>query len=82
MSSNYSIIIDKGERYEDYVRHIFRDIFSGPNSTFNRFIEMYKDDWDKVIEFIEVDLIRNDTKNYNNILAAKALSKTVLEFLH
>ena len=31
MSSNYSIIIDKGERHEDYVRHIFRDPLSGPN---------------------------------------------------
>ena len=39
MSSNYSIIIDKGELCEGYVRHIFRDIFSGPNSTFNNSIE-------------------------------------------
>ena len=39
MSSNYSIVIDEGERHEDYVRHIFKDISSGPNSTFNCFIE-------------------------------------------
>ena len=26
MSSNYSNIIDKRERHEDYVRHIFRDL--------------------------------------------------------
>ena len=29
MSSNYSIIIDKGECYYDYLRHIFRDILKG-----------------------------------------------------
>ena len=34
---NYSIIIDKGERYENYVSHIFRALLSGPNSTFNFF---------------------------------------------
>ena len=45
MSSNYYIIIDEGERHEDYVRHIFRDIFSGPSSIFNSFIEKMKDDW-------------------------------------
>ena len=31
MSSNYSIIIDKGECYDDYVRHILRDLLKGPN---------------------------------------------------
>ena len=31
MYSNYSIIIYKGERYEDYVHHIFRDLLLGPN---------------------------------------------------
>ena len=35
MYSNYSIIIYKVEHNEDYVFHIFRDILSGPNSTFN-----------------------------------------------
>ena len=30
MSSNYSIIIDKGERHNNCARHIFRDILSGP----------------------------------------------------
>ena len=35
ISSNYSIIIDKETFREDYVRHIFRDILSGPNSTVN-----------------------------------------------
>ena len=38
MSSNYSIIIDKGEHHEDYVRRILRYILAGPNSTFNCFI--------------------------------------------
>ena len=46
MSSNYSIIIDKGEPQKDCVRHIFRDISSGPNSTFNHLIESTKDYWD------------------------------------
>ena len=44
VSSNYSIVIDKGEHDEDYVGHIYRDIFSGPNSTFKNFIESTKDD--------------------------------------
>ena len=35
MSSYYSIIIDKVERHEYYVCHIFRALFTGPNSTFN-----------------------------------------------
>ena len=30
MSLNYSIIIDKGERNENYVRHIFRYLMPGP----------------------------------------------------
>ena len=38
MSSNYTIIIDKGGHHEDYFFHIFRVIFSGPNTTFNSFI--------------------------------------------
>ena len=43
ISSNYLIIIYKGENHEDYVRLIFKDLLSGPNSTFNRFIEKAKD---------------------------------------
>ena len=31
MSSNYSIIIDKGECYDYYVRHILRDLSKWPN---------------------------------------------------
>ena len=31
MSYSYSIIIDEGERHKDYVRHLFRDLFSGQN---------------------------------------------------
>ena len=30
MSLNYSIIIDKGERNENYARHIFRYLMPGP----------------------------------------------------
>ena len=50
ISSNYSILIDKGELHEEYNRHVFRDILSGPNSTFNCFIENYKYDWNIVKE--------------------------------
>ena len=52
MSSNYSIIVDKGERCEDYVRHIFRALLSYPNSNFNHSIEINKDDWDTGIEVL------------------------------
>ena len=76
MSSNYSIIIDKWERHEDYVRHIFRDLFLGTNSTLNRFIERNKDDCYTGKEFLERYLIHNDTFKHNNILAETKLTKT------
>ena len=50
ISSNYSIIIDKGERYYYYVHRIFRDPVLGPNSTFNSFIDRAKYDWDRGTE--------------------------------
>ena len=56
MSSNYSIVFDRREHHEDYVCHIFRDLLSGPNSTFNSFIERTKDDWDTVTEAPEGEL--------------------------
>ena len=59
MSSNYSIILDKGERHEDHVRHIFRYLFSGPNSTYNRFLERSKYDWDAETEVLQGYLIQN-----------------------
>ena len=46
MSSNYSINIDIGERHEDYIRRIFRDLLTGPNSTLDCFIEINKYDWE------------------------------------
>ena len=46
MSLNYSLIIDKGEHHEDYVKNVFRDLLSGTNSAFNFFVEKTKDDWD------------------------------------
>ena len=52
MSPNYSIVVDKGERCEDYVRHIFRALLSYPNSNFNHSIEINKDDWDTGIEVL------------------------------
>ena len=39
MSSNYSIVVDKGEQHEGYIIHIFRGVFSGPNSTINNLIQ-------------------------------------------
>ena len=52
MSSNFSTNIDKVKHQEDYVRNIFRDILSGPNSILNRFIERNKDYWEKVTEVL------------------------------
>ena len=34
ISSNNSIILDNGELHEDYVRHVFRDLLSGPKLNF------------------------------------------------
>ena len=67
MYSNYSIIIDKVEHHEDYVRKIFRALLLGPNSTFNNFIEIIKDDWDTLTEVLPGYLIHNDTEKYNNM---------------
>ena len=61
MSSNYSIIVDKGEIHEGYFCHIFKALFLGPNSTFNHFIENTKDDWDTGTEVPEGELIQNST---------------------
>ena len=38
--SNYTIIIDQRELHEDSFSHLYRDILSGPNSTFNGFISI------------------------------------------
>ena len=71
MFSNYQIIIDKWEQHGDYVRHIFRDILSGPNSTFNSFIERTKDYCYTIREVPEVKLIQNTNEKYNNTAAEK-----------
>ena len=71
MYSNYSIITDKGEHHETYVRHIFRFFLSGPNSTFNIFIESTKDDLDTGTEVPAGELIQNTTEKCNNMVAAK-----------
>ena len=71
MSSDYSIIIDQVEIYEDYVRHIFRDLFSGPNSTFYGIIESNKYNSDTVTEVPAGELIQNATEKYNKMVAAK-----------
>ena len=76
MSSNYLIILNKLERHEGYVRHIFRALFSGPNSTLNHFIEKTKDDRYKVTEVLEGYLIQNDTQRYNNTVLAKKWTNT------
>ena len=54
MSSNYSINIDTGERHEDYVRHIFRDLLTGTDATFDYFIERTKEYWETVREVTEI----------------------------
>ena len=71
MSSNYSIIIDKRECHEDFVRQIFRALFTGPNSTFNRFIQRTKDDWYMGEEVPEGELSHNATQKYNDMVAGK-----------
>ena len=57
MYSNYSIVIDKGESHDDYVRHIFRDILTGPKSTLNCFIERTRDDRETGTELPPAELI-------------------------
>ena len=44
---------------------------SGPNPTFDPFVERNKGDWDTGTEVIERDLIQNDTEKYNNMVAEK-----------
>ena len=46
MSLNDSILLDKGERREDYVRNIFMDLLLGPRSNLNIFIENNKGHWE------------------------------------
>ena len=70
MPSNYSIVIDKVDRHEYYVRHIFRSLLSVPKSTFNTFIEKAKDDWETKIEFAERKLFQNANYRYNNTVSS------------
>ena len=62
---NYTIIIDKVERHEYYVHHLFRDILSDTNSTLNCFIELTKDDWYTGSEVLASDHIINSNRNTN-----------------
>ena len=71
VSYNYTISIDKGGCYEGFVRHLFRDIFSGPNSTFNSFVEIKKDYCYTGSEVLASDLINNSTDKHNNTETAK-----------
>ena len=85
MSSNYSIILDKGERNEDYIRHIYRAILSWTNSTFSRFIEKSKDDWYTVTEVPSALLINNATEKHNNMIAENNGERNIpriLKLLH
>ena len=75
MYSNYSIIIDKGKRHADYVRHIFRDLLSWQKSSSNFFIERKKDDWDTETEVPAAELIQNSTDSYNSMVEAKEWTK-------
>ena len=76
MSTNYTIIIDKWERHEDNVRLLYRALLTGEKSTFNRFIEKSKDDWETETEVPAPELIQNATEKYNNMVAAKYWNKT------
>ena len=49
---------------------------SGPDSTFNRFIERSKDYLYTGIEVLEVPLIQNATEKYNTTVSAKEWNKT------
>ena len=71
MSSNYSIIVDKGERHEYCVRNIYRALLPGPNSTFNHFIEKSKGYCDTVTESLEEYLNHSSTEKYNNMVSEK-----------
>ena len=48
---------------------------SGPNSTFNRFVERTKDDWDTGTKLLSGYLIQNYINKYNNMVAAKEWTK-------
>ena len=76
MSSNESIINDKGEIQDDYVTQIFRDLLSAPNSTFNGFTESTKADQDTSAEVLEGYLINNANDKYNSMVSAKEWTKT------
>ena len=67
----YSIIIDKGEKHKYYVFHIFKSIFSGPNSTFDIIVGSAKGDEDTGSKVSSGELIQNATENQNNMVAAK-----------
>ena len=75
MSGNYNTINYKGVRHEKFVYHIFRALLSGPNSTFNHFIEHSRDEWDIGTYIDSGDLIQNETKKYNNTASFKQWTK-------
>ena len=76
MSLDYSIIIDKGEQHENYIHHIFIDLFSGPNSAFSRFIEKTKGDCYTFTEVPTREIIHNATYKHNNMAESKEWIKT------
>ena len=55
--------------------HLFIDILSGKKSTFNRFIESIKNEWDTGRYVPVGDLIQNLTIKYNNTIADKWWTK-------
>ena len=69
LPSNYSMIIYKVEYHEDYGRHVFRVILSGPNSNSNCFSERTKVDWYTGTEVLTGYLIHNTTYKYNNMVS-------------
>ena len=76
MSGNYTTILQKGVTHEDYVRHLFRALLSGPNSSLNCYIERCKDDWDTGADVTPDSLIQVAKEKYNNMVAQKEWNKT------
>ena len=70
ISSNYSIIIDKGELHKYYVGHIFRAILSRPNSNFGSFF-IEQGLLKHRIEFLAGNLIKDTTEQYNSMISLK-----------
>ena len=64
-------MIEYGGCNEEYINKILRDLLSGPNSTFNFFIERIKFEWDKRTDIKAGYIVQNETKKYNIMVSDK-----------